>query len=106
MTGREMRDSLSRLQPNQENIQHCKKIAQSVEETVQSRQKKMCHYWNAKHSAKKHTFKVRDKVKVKLPDKLHKMSSTFSEVKKIKSVKGPICTLDDGKRWHVNRLVK
>ena len=106
MTGREMRDSLSRLQPNQENIQHCKKIAQSVEETVQSRQKKMCHYWNTKHSAKKHTFKVGDKVKVKLPDKLHKMSSTFSEVKKIISVKGPICTLDDGKRWHVNRLVK
>ena len=34
------------------------------------------------------------------------MSSTFSEVKKIISVKGPICTLDDGKRWHVNRLVK
>ena len=62
--------------------------------------------FDSHHHVKSHQLAVGDCVRVKQPDKSHKLGQAFSQPLTVVQVKGDICVLSDGKSWHVNRLVK
>ena len=109
MTGREMRDRLMLLKPPSGNISKNnidQTIVKSVlQEVVIKNQNKMCQYYDARNRVKVHKIKIGDLVRVKLHSSAHKLARAYSEPQKVICVKNDICTLENGKRWHSNRLV-
>ena len=109
MTGREMSDRLMLLKPPSGNTSKndidqttVKSVLQDV---VRKHQNKMCQYYVARNRVKVHKIKIGDLVRVRLHSSAHKLAMAYSEPQKVICVKNDICTLENGKRWHSNRLV-
>ena len=60
---------------------------------------------DARNRVKVHKIKIGDLVRVKLHSSSHKLPRAYSKPQKVICVKNDICTLENGKCWHSNRLV-
>lgn len=103
MTGREMRTKLTNVKPKLDTLEKT-----SSSDKMQYKANKMKAVYDKAHRVQSHNFKVGDAVRIRLELKYgkHKLSSNYSDPTVITNVTGNIVTVSNGKRWHVNRLVK
>jgi len=106
MTGREMRERWSTLQPPSAASLDSMTSAEGVRNTVQKKQSAMTQAFNSRNNTKPHQFSVGDCVRIKLPSKSHKLSPTYSQPYSVTAVVGDMLKLSDGKTWHANRIVR
>lgn len=83
-----------------------KQPATALRSRVESKQRKMKVYTDARRSAKEHKFQVGDVVRVRLPFHVSKEKSKFSEPFEVISVQENCVTLSDQRKWNVSKLVK
>jgi hypothetical protein len=78
---------------------------QTVERRVEFNQKRMADQHDKRQNAKQPRFKAGDVIRVKLPNRPHKLSPAYSEPFPVVRAAGNTVWLANGQRWNVRRCI-
>ncbi|XP_077867640.1 uncharacterized protein LOC144356849 [Saccoglossus kowalevskii] len=107
MLNRQMHLPLDKLKPLTTTVCNAQTDIPAMKSEIEQRQAKIKSYTDQRHHARSTNLNVGDWVRVKRPNRSHKLSPTFSEPHRIVKKLGKFSfRLDDGTAWSARRCVR